>query len=44
MARRNESNWLPAANGSFFVAMRLYWPKPEVLNREWKQPPLVRTN
>jgi hypothetical protein len=39
-----ESNWLPAPNGPFFAAMRLYWPKPEALNGKWKAPPLQRVN
>jgi hypothetical protein len=37
-----ESNWLPAPSGPFFVAMRLYWPKPEALDAKWKAPPLER--
>lgn len=37
-----ESNWLPAPQGPFFMAMRMYWPKPEALNGTWKQPPLQR--
>jgi hypothetical protein len=37
-----ESNWLPAPNGLFWLAMRLYWPKPEALDGTWKQPPLRR--
>ena len=37
-----QANWLPAPKGPFFVAMRLYWPKPEALDGTWKQPPLVR--
>jgi hypothetical protein len=37
-----ESNWLPAPTGTFFMAMRLYWPKPEALSGEWKAPPLDR--
>jgi hypothetical protein len=37
-----ERNWLPAPNGPFWIALRLYWPKPEVLNGTWKQPPLER--
>lgn len=35
-----ESNWLPAPNGPFFVVLRIYWPKEEVLNGTWKQPPI----
>lgn len=39
-----ESNWLPAPKGAFFLAMRLYWPKPAALTGAWKAPPLERTN
>lgn len=35
-----EANWLPAPEGPFFAALRLYWPKPEALNGEWKRPAL----
>jgi hypothetical protein len=36
-----ESNWLPApASGPFTVTMRLYWPKPEVLDGKWSPPPV----
>lgn len=38
----NEANWLPTPSGPFFMIMRLYWPKPEALDGEWKAPPLVR--
>lgn len=37
-----EPNWLPVPDGSFYLMMRLYLPKPEVLNGTWKQPPLQR--
>ena len=37
-----ESNWLPAPTGSFFMAMRLYWPKDEALPGAWSAPPLQR--
>jgi hypothetical protein len=36
-----EANWLPAPSGPFFMAMRLYWPKPEALEGRWKAPALV---
>ncbi|RJG00037.1 DUF1254 domain-containing protein [Noviherbaspirillum saxi] len=39
-----ESNWLPAPNGPFVAALRLYVPKPEALSGEWKQPPMQRIN
>jgi hypothetical protein len=37
----NESNWLPAPNGKFFLMLRLYWPNqtaPTILNGTWKPP------
>jgi len=37
-----ESNWLPAPKGPFVIANRLYWPKPEAMNGNWKRAPLVR--
>ena len=33
-----ETNWLPAPNGPFWCAMRLYWPKEETLNGLWTPP------
>ena len=35
-----ESNWLPAPDGPFWVALRLYWPKEAALDGSWTQPPL----
>jgi hypothetical protein len=35
-----EANWLPAPDGPFFTALRLYWPKPEALSGQWKPPAL----
>lgn len=37
-----EPNWLPAPDGPFYTAIRIYLPKPEVLNGTWKRPPLQR--
>ena len=37
-----ESNWLPAPKGPFSVVMRLYWPKTEAIEGEWKEPPMQR--
>jgi hypothetical protein len=36
--RAKESNWLPAPQGPFMMAMRLYWPKEEALNGTWQPP------
>ncbi|MEN8245014.1 MAG: DUF1254 domain-containing protein [Thermodesulfobacteriota bacterium] len=38
------SNWLPAPADNFFVTMRLYLPKAEFLNGNWKLPPIERLN
>jgi hypothetical protein len=37
-----ESNWLPAPSGPFIIFMRLYWPKEEALEGNWKQPPMLK--
>lgn len=39
-----QANWLPAPNGPFIAALRLYWPKSEALDGTWKNPPLQRVN
>lgn len=36
-----ESNWLPAPDGPFFMAMRLYHPKDEALKGSWTAPKLT---
>jgi hypothetical protein len=37
------SNWLPApASGGFSLTLRLYWPKPDALDRRWAPPPIKR--
>ncbi len=37
-----EANWLPAPEGLFNLMLRLYWPKPAVLEGEWAPPPIER--
>jgi hypothetical protein len=37
-----RSNWLPAPAGRFNLIMRLYHPKPAVLDGTWAPPALVR--
>lgn len=34
-------NWLPAPAGPFFVVIRAYGPKPEMLNGQWLPPPIA---
>jgi len=31
-----ESNWLPAPDGPFVLALRIYWPEQEILDGEWQ--------
>jgi hypothetical protein len=33
-----EANWLPAPKDDFNLVLRMYWPKPAVLNGAWKPP------
>jgi hypothetical protein len=33
-----ESNWLPAPKGEFNLMLRIYWPKPDVVERRWAPP------
>ena len=37
-----ESNWLPAPKGPFVMFMRYYWPKPALLDGQWKTPAIQR--
>ncbi|MEE4376710.1 MAG: DUF1254 domain-containing protein [Candidatus Competibacteraceae bacterium] len=39
-----ESNWLPAPKGKFWMPIRMYWPKKEALDGEWKAPAVQRVN
>jgi hypothetical protein len=34
-----ESNWLPAPDGPFFVILRMYQPHQEVIDAKWAAPP-----
>ncbi|MDH4981061.1 DUF1254 domain-containing protein [Hyphomicrobium sp. D-2] len=40
--KKLEANWLPAPDGPMAAVMRLYLPKPSVLNGTWKAP-LIET-
>jgi hypothetical protein len=37
----HESNWLPAPAGPFYLSMRLYLPKPPVLQGQYRYPTLT---
>jgi hypothetical protein len=36
--KNREANWLPAPKDDFNLALRIYWPKSELLNGDWKPP------
>ena len=38
------ANWLPAPKGDFVLMLRLYWPKPEILNGTWKLPQVKKVD
>jgi hypothetical protein len=38
-----EPNWLPAPDGTAYIAMRLYWPKEPALDGTWEPPAVERT-
>ncbi len=35
-------NWLPAPKGPFYLSMRIYGPKGDVLSGKWAPPPVMR--
>ena len=39
-----RANWLPAPEGDFYLAFRLYHPEPAALDGSWLPPPVVRTD
>jgi hypothetical protein len=39
-----ESNWLPTGSEAWFTILRMYIPNPEVINAEWKCPPIVKVD
>ena len=39
-----EANWLPAPEGSFMMALRLYWPQEEAIQGKWTEPPVQRVS
>ncbi|MCW0921141.1 DUF1214 domain-containing protein [Pseudomonas sp. RG1] len=40
----HAANWLPAPKGGFYVLLRLYQPKEDVLSDKWKLPQLNRVD
>ena len=39
-----QTNWLPAPAGEFRLILRMYWPKPDVLNRVWIPPAIQQVH
>ncbi|MCU1717064.1 DUF1254 domain-containing protein [Pseudomonas sp. 5P_3.1_Bac2] len=42
-AKDKENNWLPTPEGNFQLTLRLYLPKPEVLDGSWSAPAVKQT-
>jgi len=38
------ANWLPAPDGPIYLILRCYWAKQEVLDGQWKLPPITRVS
>jgi hypothetical protein len=38
------ANWLPAPQGAFSLILRVYWPKPEVVDGRWAPPGVRRAS
>lgn len=41
-AGAGAANWLPAPDGPMRLALRAYMPRPELIDRKWRVPPLHR--
>ncbi len=39
--KAEQANWLPAPPAPFYAVLRVYLPKPEASNGQWKLPPLT---
>ncbi len=39
---KERANWLPTPDGPFYLALRMYWPKPAALDGTWNPPPVRR--
>ncbi len=39
-----KANWLPAPEGDFFMALRLYLPEQDVIDGKWQPPQVVRVS
>jgi len=37
-----RANWLPTPEGRFYLALRMYWPRPAALDGTWNSPPVIR--
>jgi hypothetical protein len=37
-----RANWLPAPDGPFYLALRLYLPEPAAFDGSWAPPPVIR--
>jgi len=43
--KEKEANWLPCPpDGEWFVILRMYLPRPEVISAEWECPPIEQVS
>lgn len=40
-APADQANWLPAPEGRFYLAFRIYYPEPAALDGTWTPPPVM---
>ena len=40
----DEPNWLPAPDGPFYLCLRAYQPRAELLDGRWRPPDIVRVD
>jgi hypothetical protein len=42
--REKQTNWLPAPTDEFNLLLRIYWPREELLEGEWRLPSITRVS
>ena len=43
-AKAHIANWLPTPAGPFNIFLRMYWPKPDLVEGHWQIPPIERVD
>jgi hypothetical protein len=42
LGKDDNTNWLPVSEEAFNLILRMYWPKPVALNRQWNPTAIIR--